>query len=199
MSCLHLKMKRRRPQLTEFTCTDVRSWQAQSINNINFLADVHHSLQARLEAAEEKIEDQDCAEAKLEAELNKKERTINKKETEIIALEAKLNDKDREINDLRSKSARDLFSGVQQCPLCNENRKLTLLLPCLHTCCHTCAVAWNANSPGNEFKCFVCREKVLFTHDFETGRVTNWKAQEPESPLHGLWVPDGSELDEDLY
>ena len=162
MSCLHLKMKRRRPQLADFPCTDVRAWQAQSINNINYIANVHHSLQCRLEAAEEKIEDQDCVEASLEDKINAKERIINDKESEIIALEAKLNERDREINDLRSKSARELFSGVQQCALCNENKKLTLLLPCLHTCCHSCAVAWNANIRGNEFKCFVCPRKGAF-------------------------------------
>jgi hypothetical protein len=190
---------------------EVCEWQVQTIRNANMFAAAHHALHQRLQQAQDTITELERTICTKNGLLNTLDSIINDKDRIINTKDREVGTKDLRIEQLQAQSARDLFAGPQTCPVCGELKKLSLLLPCLHSCCHICLTSWRASVLGHELKCMVCRKKVLFTHDFDSGNTTSWTHSGPQrmdpdpSPQDAtdspdtLWVPDGSEMHEDLY
>ena len=69
-------------------------------------------------------------------------------------------------------TVRDVLVQHKECCVCNELRRVTVMLPCLHTCCSSCVNKWSLTGP--ELTCPVCRAAVQFTHNTKDGMTVQW-------------------------
>lgn len=66
----------------------------------------------------------------------------------------------------------EVLKRHHECHVCNESRRMTLMLPCFHTCCSSCVNQWATTQ--EELKCPYCRAPVQFTHSTKDGLTIRW-------------------------
>lgn len=63
----------------------------------------------------------------------------------------------------------EFMSRKSICPVCLEEKRQCVVMPCLHCFCQRCVMEWGRTLPTDKpVTCPICRECVIFTRDFET-------------------------------
>lgn len=71
---------------------------------------------------------------------------------------------------LQQMSLHEFMSRKSTCPVCMEDKRLCVIIPCFHTCCQRCVIRCGQGLPRDKpLECPTCRQHVVLTHDFETG------------------------------
>lgn len=95
-----------------------------------------------------------------------KELQVLKQDVEVAKSKVEALQQEKDL--LLGEGLHDFMSRQKVCPVCDENKRLCVLMPCFHTFCQRCVIKWG-QSNQNRLACPVCRSGVQGTHDFETG------------------------------